>query len=200
MKADEAILKGAILDMDGTILDSTRHWQRIPVEYVVSKGRVPSPTLVQELAALEVPGSAHYLKETYGLEETEEQIVRELYANIRSIHIEKATLLPHARELLAFLRGQGARVALFTASEVMAAAAAMMRNGVLHCFDLIINTSETGFTKDDPRAYFEVLRRLGTPAESTAIFEDAPYAVVGARKTGMRVFTPQDFPQLLGIQ
>jgi HAD superfamily hydrolase (TIGR01509 family) len=98
------------------------------------------------------------------------------------------------------LRKQGRRLALFTASEVMAATAAMMRNGVLQCFDLIINTAETGFTKDDPRAYFEVLRRLGTTAESTVILEDAAYAVVGARKTGMRVIMPSEFPQLLGMQ
>ena len=200
MKPAGSILKGAIVDMDGTILETTRYWQRIPVEYVVSKGRVPSPTLVQELASLEVPGSAHHLKEAYGLEETEEQIVRELYATIRSVYVEKATMLPLAREVLALLRKQGRRLALFTASEVMAATAAMMRNGVLQCFDLIINTAETGFTKDDPRAYFEVLRRLGTSAESTVILEDAAYAVVGARKTGMRVIMPSEFPQLLGMQ
>jgi len=98
--------------------------------------------------------------------------------------------MPYARALLETLHERGTRIALFTSAEAMAAEAALRRTDVLQFFEFIVSTVASGLDKSTPEAYLYVLRRLGTPLDSTTIYEDAPYAVAGARQTGMKVITP----------
>jgi putative hydrolase of the HAD superfamily len=53
-------------------------------------------------------------------------------------------------------------------------------------FDDIVDSSEVGLRKPDPRIYELALGRLGVEAAETAFIDDAPGNVTGAERVGMR--------------
>ena len=184
------VAEGAIIDLDGTILDSLPYWKTLGAKYLESKGKIPEPGLQERLDSMEMDEAADYLKTVYGLSEDVLTIRNELLAEIRHVYTDDAPLLPHSRELLRTLHERGVRIALFTAAESTAAEAALSRTGIRQFFDCVISTVGTGLDKSKPEAYIYALERLGTPLQSTTVYEDAPYAVAGARLTGMNVITP----------
>ena len=184
------MIEGAIVDLDGTILDSLPYWENLGANYLTSKGKTPEPDLQQRLDVMEMDEAASYLKAAYGLLEDELTIRNELLAAIRHVYAEEAPLMPYARALLETLHERGTRIALFTSAEAMAAEAALRRTNIREYFDCIVSTVGAGLDKARPDAYYHVLGQLGTALDSTTIYEDAPYAVAGARQTGMKVITP----------
>jgi epoxide hydrolase-like predicted phosphatase len=52
-------------------------------------------------------------------------------------------------------------------------------------FDDVVDSSEVGLRKPDPRIYELALERLGTSAAETAFIDDAPGNVDAARRAGL---------------
>lgn len=65
-------------------------------------------------------------------------------------------------------------------------------------FDDVVDSSEVGLRKPDPRIFELSLDRLGVPAASAAFVDDAPGNVVGARAVGLQAVLigprPEDEP------
>lgn len=180
-------IKGAIVDLDGTLIDSIPYWDRLGIDYLASKGVTPHADLKEQLDSMEIESGAAYLKETYGLKEDTKTISRELLDGIASVYIEKAPLLPGAKDMLLKMQKDGVRMALFTATARPLAVAALKRTGVYDFFDCVISTLDLGIEKSSAEAYYHVLGRLGTALSETTVYDDAAYALEGAKKAGFRV-------------
>lgn len=181
--------KAAIVDMDGTILDSLGYWENLGIDYLAAKGKVPKNGIKELLDSMEVEEAARYLKAEYGFAEDEKTIEADIFAQIRSVYTDKALIFPHAKEFLEAQTAAGIKLILFTASECDAAFEALKRNGIAHLFQDIISTTDIGIAKSDPEAYRHVLKRLGIKEENAIVYEDAPYAIEGAQKAGLKVIT-----------
>src|SRR5690554_2388352 len=77
-------LKGAIFDLDGTLLDSMPFWESIGKEYLKQKDFNPPENLNEILAAMNLAQSARYFKEVYSIPDSEEEIIREIIGLIES--------------------------------------------------------------------------------------------------------------------
>lgn len=65
-------------------------------------------------------------------------------------------------------------------------------------FDHVIDSSEVGLRKPDPRIFELALARLEVPAESAVFLDDHPGNVAAARRVGIRgVLVTDDYPQAL---
>ncbi len=178
---------GCIIDLDGTILDSLGFWDSLGRDYLRTHGVEAPSELENVLNTMELPAAAAYLHEKYGVKENADAVLKDLLREIQDIYSIKSGLMPGVREMLSELRSSGARMALFTSTERGAALAALRKNAIEHFFDCVITTMEHGLDKSTPEAYYYVLGRLGTSLEKTVVYEDAPYALAGAEKTGMKV-------------
>ena len=180
--------RGAIIDLDGTLLDSLPFWENLASDYLRDHGVVPAADLRRRIESMELPGASRYLKEAYSLSYTAEEICRELTERLHEIYYSKARFFPGAADFLRRLHGEGVRMALFTATPKDLASRALERHGVLSLFDYIVSTRDIPYEKSSPEGYLHVLKLLGTSAEQTVVYEDAPYAIAGAIQTGMKVF------------
>ena len=183
--------QGAIWDLDGTLLDSLAYWNRLGADYLASKGICAPDGLQEILNTMELRDGAHYLKEHFRLTEDSETVFCELKARIRHVYTDDACFFPGA---LAFLQKQhatGVKLALFTSAEGEAARASLKKNGALQFFNCIVSASDLNLDKSTPAAFLYVLERLGTDLEKTVVYEDAEYAIQGAKQTGMTVVNPQ---------
>ena len=182
--------QGAIWDLDGTLLDSLGYWNRLGADYLADKGICAPDGLQAVLDTMELRVGAQYLKERFQLAEDSEAIFRELKARIRHVYTDDACFFPGALAVLQRQHDAGVKLALFTSAEGEAARASLERNGALQLFSCIVSASDLNLDKSTPEAYLYVLERLGTKLAKTVVYEDAEYAIQGAKSTGMKVITP----------
>ena len=89
--------------------------------------------------------------------------------------------------MLQKLQQEGVRMTLFTATAKPLAIAALQRTGVYDFFDDVISTMDLGIEKSSAEAYYRVLGRMGTALSETTVYDDAEYALEGAKKAGFNV-------------
>ena len=68
------MIKCAIFDADGTLINSLHLWRQADEEYMASIGRRLDPEVYKKFEKLTYRQSVSYLKRHYGLEQTEDEI------------------------------------------------------------------------------------------------------------------------------
>ena len=69
------MIKGAIFDLDGTILDSMFIWDTIGEDYLRSLGKEPKENLKETLKTFTLEQAAHYYREAYGVTLSANEII-----------------------------------------------------------------------------------------------------------------------------
>ena len=67
-------LKGAIFDVDGTLLDSMFIWDTLGIDYLISLGKTPEPGLQERLRPMSMDQVIKLFLDEYGVERTAEEI------------------------------------------------------------------------------------------------------------------------------
>ena len=67
------MLKGAIWDLDGTLLDSMSAWDHVGEIYLRSQGIEPEPDLNEIIATMSLQQAADYFIDYYGVKQTSDQ-------------------------------------------------------------------------------------------------------------------------------
>ena len=179
-------VRAAIFDVDGTLIDSMPMWHEIDAVYAAQKGFVLTPQMTRELDTQHLADCARYFREKCGVQESEEEIVREIVALAAKGYAEDVPEVPGARALLAGMKRRGMHVALATASDLTALASALERLGLSGLIDAAESCDGIGAGKDRPDVYFRCAERFGARPEECVVFEDARYALRTARAAGFR--------------
>ena len=72
------MIRGAIFDLDGVLVDSLGIWYDLGARYVLSMGMQPVSGMSETLFSKSMEQGAVYLKRTFGLEKREEEIIADL--------------------------------------------------------------------------------------------------------------------------
>ena len=178
------MMRGAIFDMDGTLLDSMGIWMSAGAEYISSLGATPRPGLGEIVYPMTVPESALYLKNEYAIDKSTDEIVAGIYAIVEDFYKNRVKLKPNAAEFLRMLKTRGFGLALATVTGKDCAKSALLRTGVLGLFNEFVDADEVGCGKEKPDIYLRAAERLGTRPAETFVFEDALHAATTAKKAG----------------
>lgn len=186
------MIKAAIFDLDGTILDSMQIWNELDINFLSSQGLSPKPGLQEAVMALTLRQSASYFREEYGVRLTENEILERLHDDIRVAYEERIQLKSGAKAALELLSSAGIPMAVATATELHLAEAALSRLGVAHHFTGIFTCEMVGKGKREPDVFLAALNHLGARAEQTLVFEDAVFAAQTAHEAGFKVALVHD--------
>lgn len=177
--------RAAIFDMDGTLLDSMGVWAQIDIDFLGARGFEAPADYMEAVAPMSYDEMAHYTIRRFQLKEKPEDIIREWNDMAIKAYSGHLKLKDGAREYLLFLKSQGVKLALATASEPRLFEPALKNNGVYHLFDAIAHTGECARGKGFPDIYLLCGKRLGIPPEDCVVFEDIPAGIQGAKAAGM---------------
>ena len=178
------MIKGAIFDLDGTLLDSMFIWDTIGEEYLRSLGKEPHEDLKETFMTLTLEEAAEYYREHYGVTLAVKEIVDGVNAMVEQTYRTKVTLKPGISEYLAWLKENGVRMCVATVTDRYLVEETLDRLGVRHYFSEIFTCAEVGFGKDKPIIYQKALEHLRTEKSDTYVFEDLPFALNTAKTDG----------------
>ncbi|MEE0944814.1 MAG: HAD family phosphatase [Clostridia bacterium] len=180
-------IKGAIFDLDGTLLDSMHAWDGVGERYLKSKNIQASPTLQDEIESMSLIESCAYVKKQYNLNESADEILDGILKIVEGFYFEKAMLKDGVGEFLNYLQNMGIRMCVATATDKALAEAALKRNNVIDYFDSILTCGELGCNKTTAQIYNKALEVLDTQKANTVVFEDAFHAAKSAKADGFVV-------------
>ena len=178
------MIKGAIFDFDGTLLDSMFIWDTIGEEYLRSLGKEPHEDLKETFMTLTLEEAAVYYREHYGVTLSVKEIVDGVNAMVEQTYRTKVTLKPGIAEYLAWLKENGVRMCVATVTDRYLVEETLERLGVRHYFSEIFTCAEVGFGKDKPIIYQKALEHLETEKRDTYVFEDMLFALNTAKTDG----------------
>lgn len=177
-------MKGAIFDIDGTLLDSMPIWMDAGARYLRGLGLVPEEGLGDKLFSMTMAEGADYLNHAYGLCRETSRIIDEINAIVEEFYFREAPLKPGAMELLDWMRADGMKLWAATSTDHHLIEGAFRRLGILEYFSGIFTCSQVGAGKDKPLIYEMAAQAMGTAPEETCVLEDALHALVTAKKAG----------------
>ena len=189
-------MKTAIFDMDGTLLDTEKIYQKYwkiaadELGYNLSKEQL----LLFRSAAFE-----------YGMKLGEEMTGDPVaYDRIR-IHRKELMeplmqeieipVKPYVKEAMTFLKEHGVKLAVATATKMDKTLEYLGRAGLTDFFDEIISAKDVAHGKPAPDVYLYACERVGVnPGDAFAI-EDAPNGVKAGHAAGCRVIMIPDLTE-----
>ena len=180
--------KGAIFDMDGTLLDSMPVWKRLTQGYLAQFGLHITD---QDYAATEgfsQPQEAQYFADRYPNLPVDAQGIMDgmdelITARYEAIAKPKDGVL----EFLEGLRRRGVKMAIATLTARRHAEKALRDRGMLDYFEFMLTIEDIGVSKREPDIYLQSAARMGLIPDACIVFEDAPYACTTAKRAGFRV-------------
>jgi HAD superfamily hydrolase (TIGR01509 family) len=180
-------IKGAIFDMDGTLIDSMWVWDKIDVDYLKTKGFDLPSDLRKAIEHLTMRETALYFKERFGIQDT----IEEIYAkwNDMAFYEYSTTirLKDGAKEYLNFLKNKNIKLAIATSNSRLLAEAALKNNDIYEYFDAIITGDDIMVSKASPDIYILAAEKIGLSPRECAVYEDILIAIKSAKSAGMKV-------------
>lgn len=188
----QSVIKGAIFDIDGTLLDSMPVWENAGARYLATLGIKARSDLKERLDALSLPEGALYMQTEYKLSVTIEEILEGVNQVVKDFYFKEAVLKPGVCDLIQKLKKNQVRLIIATATDAEMAKSALIRIGIWKDFDGMITCEEAGAGKTSPKVFELAREHLQTKKEETWVFEDSLYAVKTASKAGFPVCSIYD--------
>lgn len=183
------MIKAAIFDLDGVIIDTAHYhyiaWKRLASEFGITltpahnellKGvsRLRSLDIILSLGKIELPDLQK--------EQLAEKKNKWFVEYIESIRPEE--IYPGVRELLRVLKKKNIKVGLASSSKNAPRVIELL--GIARDFDTIVDGTMITHTKPDPEIFLLAAHKLGIAPADCVVFEDAEAGVEAALAAGMK--------------
>ena len=186
-KMDITKFKGAIFDLDGTLLDSVGIWKDVDQAFF-EKRKIEMPDDYQEcIKDMHFRTMAIYTKERFSLPDDINDIMDEWCELCYEEYENKIGLKNGALEFLKYIKSLGIKIAFATANTTELSEICLKSNKIFDMFDANAYLHETQSDKCEPDVYLLACERLGLKPCECVVFEDILPGVKGAKKGGFAV-------------
>ena len=195
-------IKGAIFDMDGTLVDSLSFWDvlwaKIGERYLGIKNFKPSEEVDKSVRTMIFTKAMAYVKDVLGIEVSEEDIVEFGTSSLANFYRDVVLCKNGAKELLDSLEAKGIKMCLATATDMKYVNIALDKLDLRKYFTAIMSCADIGKGKDQPNIYLNASEALGFERKDICVFEDSYVALETAKAIDLKtigIFDKNNFGQ-----
>ncbi len=185
-------IRGAVFDMDGTILDSMGMWQDIDRRYLARFGKEAPADLQRRIEGFSVPETARYFKEAFGIPDGTDEIIAAWNEMAREEYLYVLQLKPGAEEYLRRLHCAGIPLGIATTNYRDLTEACLRRLGILDLFSAVVTSGDIEKGKPDPEIFLKAAKIMAVPPEDCVVFEDLPAGLLAGKRAGMKTVAVYD--------
>lgn len=183
-------IKGAIFDMDGTLIDSLMIWDVIwdsfGEKFLGGEVFRPSDEADKAVRTMTLKDGMDYLHTVYNIGDSGKVLLDTANELIENFYANKVQLKAGVLEFLQYCHYKGVKMCIASATDRALIEVAVRHCGIRKYFSGIFSCGEIGKGKDEPDIYLMALEHLGTAKEETYVFEDSHIAIATADKIGLK--------------
>lgn len=179
--------KGAIFDLDGTLLDSMHIWHDVDEEFFRRRNLEVTPEYIEVIKNMHLKAAAIYTKEKYNIKEYVDEIVDEWLDLCAQGYLNNVDLKPGVFQYLKNLHDKGIKMSFATASEKVVCEGTLKKHDIFQFFDTYAYVSEINIGKTEPDIYLLAAKRMGVNPKDCIVFEDIIEGICGAKKGNFTV-------------
>ena len=190
------MIQGVIFDMDGLMLDTEKLLAKYWIQAAREAGFPMTMEHVLGIRSLAAAYAEPKLKGIFG-ETFDYRAIRTRRRALTAAHLQAHGIekKPGLDALLQFLRENGFRTAVATATDRERTTAYLKQVGVLVFFDTLICGDMVTKGKPDPEIYLTASQALGLPPENCMALEDSPNGIRSAYAAGCKAVMIPDLSE-----
>ena len=195
-------IKGAIFDMDGTLVDSLfwweKFWRDLGKKFLDKESFAPPQELDLKVRTMIFTEAMAYVKDALSIEASAEEVVSFAAQNLADFYRYTVKAKTGVYALLDGLSAMGVKLALASATDMKYLKIALEACHLEKYFDTVLSCADLGVGKDKPDIYLLSLEELGLSASECAVFEDSYVALETAKGIGCHtvgIFDQNNFGQ-----
>ncbi len=180
-------IQNAIFDLDGTLIDSMKHWRTVQMRIIEEMYGILLPEELQnKLIRLNDHDLIGSINELYDVTiDKREVALRSEGAMEQNYHEALLAVKPFVKEYFDFLKRNGCGIGLSTATPHHLCEPYLKKVGLYDYFDCIFTSEDAGVSKRRSPAIYDLsLHALGGTKENTAVFEDVLACIETSKKAG----------------
>lgn len=179
--------RGAIFDLDGTIIDSMVIWEEIDVKFLEKRNIVIPKDYIEKINAMSFEEVAKYTIERFGLNESPCDLIKEWNDMALYEYSNNIKLKPKVKEYLDKLKANNIKIGLATSSPRKLFEPVLKNNNVYEYFDTFISVEDVGRDKNYADIYLYTAKKLGLSPSECVGFEDILVAINTLKEAGFQV-------------
>ena len=184
--------KGAIFDLDGTILDSSNVWMKVDKDFFNEHNMDVPEDYLENISAMNIFDIAKYTINRFNLNYTINELVDKWNDMAKYEYEEKVLIKPFVKEYIMSLKSKGVKIGIATALDDFLFIPCLKRNGIYDLFDDHRSLSKMKNGKDSPDIYLDVAKSLGVDPNECMVFEDIYKGCKSAKNAGFYVVGVND--------
>jgi HAD superfamily hydrolase (TIGR01509 family) len=181
------VLRAAIFDLDGLLIDSEPHWAVAEMDVLAEVGLTLTEAMCQRTTGLRIDEVVAYWHARApwpgpSPAEVTTRIVARVVERIGSQAVAK----PGAHRAVELARRRGVAVGLASSSPMVLIRAAVTRLGLDGAFDALESAEDEPFGKPHPAVYLAAAKRLHVAPTACLALEDSLNGLIAAKAARMR--------------
>lgn len=177
-------IKGAIFDLDGTLLESAYVWRQIDEDFLGRHGYDTPEDYADIISAMSFVQAAEYTVREFSLEMTVNEVMDEWNQMALYSYTQEVILKQGTRQVMDWFAKRGIPMGVATSNTSLLYEPCLKRNGIYDYFSSFTETMDVGRGKEFPDIYIIEAEKLGCRPEECLVFEDIIPALKAAKQGG----------------
>lgn len=181
------MIKGAIIDLDGTLIDSMYIWDCLASQYLMMQGYKVNDEVNEAVKTMSLEEAAHYFQKNYHLSLSVSQIIEGINDLLEKYYREIFELKNGVKQFLEILAKHNIQMCIASASDEHLVNLVLNRCQIKHYFKDVFTCQQLNCDKNEPTIYNHALTALNLNKDQVIVLEDSYHGAKTAKDHGYLV-------------